>query len=138
MEFLEAEGIDPPTANPGVERVAYHDACHALVQGIREQPRALLRAIPGLEVVEVPQTDGCCGAAGLYALTQPDTSDELMRRTAEAIASTGVGVVTTANPGCVTQLAAGLRSIGREIEVVQPVELLDRAYAAEDRVPEPG
>ncbi len=133
MEFLQAEGIDPPAANPGVERVAYHDACHALVQGIREQPRALLRTVPGLEVVGIPGTEGCCGAAGLYALTQPDTSDELMRRTAEAIASAGVDLVVSANPGCTMQLSAGLRARGGGPEVLHPVELLDRAYAAEDR-----
>jgi glycolate oxidase iron-sulfur subunit len=109
-------------------RVAYHDACHALrAQHIREQPRALLRAIPGLEVVEVPSGDMCCGAAGLSNVLEPEQSAELRRRKAEAIASTGVAIVASANPGCTMQIAAGLRELGAEIEVVHPVELLDRA-----------
>jgi len=133
MAFLHDEGIEPPSANPGVERVAYHDACHALrVQAIREEPRELLRSIPGLDVVEIPEGDRCCGAAGLYAVTQPETADELQRRKVEAIASTGARVVASANPGCTMQLVAGLRAMGADVEVVHPVELLDRAYAAEE------
>lgn len=109
-------------------RVAYHDACHALrVQHIREQPRALLRAIPGLEIVEVPAGETCCGAAGLSNVLEPEQSAELRRRKAEAIASTGATIVASANPGCTMQIAAGLRELGAEIEVVHPVELLDRA-----------
>jgi glycolate oxidase iron-sulfur subunit len=132
IAFLHAEGIRPPSANPGVERVAYHDACHALrVQGIREEPRALLRSIPGLEVVEIADGDRCCGAAGLYAVTEPEMADELQRRKVGAIVSTGAGVVASANPGCTMQLVAGLRAIGADVEVLHPVEILDRAYAAE-------
>ncbi len=130
VEFLHEQGIEPPSAIPDVERVAYHDACHALrAQGIGEQPRALLRAIPGLEVVEIPGGDTCCGAAGLYTVLEPETADALMRAKAEAIASTGVRIVASANPGCTMQISAGLRAHGVEIEVVHPVELLDRAYA---------
>jgi len=109
-------------------RVAYHDACHALrAQHIREQPRALLRAIPGLEVVEVPGGDMCCGAAGLSNVLEPEQSAELRRRKAEAIVTTGAAIVASANPGCTMQIAAGLRELGAEVEVVHPVELLDRA-----------
>jgi glycolate oxidase iron-sulfur subunit len=111
-------------------RVAYHDACHALrAQHISEQPRSLLRDIPGLEVVEIPQGDVCCGAAGLYNVLEPQMSSELRRRKAEAIVSTGASIVASANPGCTMQLAAGLRELGAGIEVVHPVELLDRASA---------
>jgi glycolate oxidase iron-sulfur subunit len=132
VEFLNAEGIEAPGANPGVERVAYHDACHALrAQRIREEPRSVLRQIPGLEVVEIPQGDRCCGAAGLYNVLQPEMSSELRRLKADAIAGTGVGIVASANPGCTMQIAAGLRVLGAEVEVLHPIELLDRAYAAE-------
>lgn len=132
LAFLAEQDLEPPSANPGVERVAYHDACHALrVLHLRDQPRALLAAIPGVEVVDVPDGETCCGAAGLSVLTQPGTADALMRPKAEAIASTGASVVASANPGCTMQIAAGLRALGAEIEALHPIELLDRAYAAE-------
>jgi glycolate oxidase iron-sulfur subunit len=131
MELLAEHGVEPPTSGAGVDRVAYHDACHALrAQRLREQPRAVLRAIPGLEVVDLPGGDMCCGAAGLYNVLQPEMSSELRRRKAEAVAETGAGVVASANPGCTMQLAAGLREAGSPVDVVHPVELLDRAYAA--------
>jgi glycolate oxidase iron-sulfur subunit len=133
IEFLHDEGLSAiPTALPDT-RVAYHDACHALrAQGIREQPRALLRQISGVELVDVPNGDRCCGAAGLYNVTEPEMSARLMRERAEAVAGTGATVVASANPGCSMQLLAGLRAIGgdaRRIEVVHPVQLLDRALA---------
>ena len=132
LAFLSERDLEPPRANPGVERVAYHDACHALrVLHLRDQPRALLERIPGLEIVDIPDGETCCGAAGLSVVTQPQTADALMRSKAEAIASTGASVVASANPGCTMQIAAGLRALGAEVEVLHPVELLDRAYAAE-------
>ncbi len=136
MEFLHDEGTLPPAAGLGAglatTTVAYHDACHALrAQGIREQPRAVLRQVPGLDVVEIPNGDRCCGAAGLYNVLQPEMADELMRQKAEAIASTGATIVASANPGCTMQIVAGLRAIGKpDIEVVHPVELIDRADRA--------
>jgi glycolate oxidase iron-sulfur subunit len=135
MEFLHEEGVEPPSGGLGsgftTTRVAYHDACHALrAQGIREQPRAILRWIPGLELVEIPNGDRCCGAAGLYNVLQPEMSGELMRQKAEAIVSTGAAIVASANPGCTMQISAGLRAIGKDIEVLHPVEILDRAYRA--------
>jgi len=133
VAFLAEQGIEPPSANPGVEVVAYHDACHALrVLHLRDEPRALLARVPGLRIVDVPDGETCCGAAGLYAVTQPPMADALMRAKAEAIASTGASVVASANPGCTMQIAAGLRALGTAVEVLHPVELLDRAYAAED------
>jgi glycolate oxidase iron-sulfur subunit len=131
MAFLAEQGIEPPASGAGLERVAYHDACHALrAQGIREQPRAVLRAIPGVEVVDLAGGDLCCGAAGLYNVLEPAMSSELRSRKADAILETGAAVVATANPGCTMQLAAGLRERGSSVEVVHPVQLLDRAYAA--------
>jgi glycolate oxidase iron-sulfur subunit len=134
MDLLADKGFEPPTAGAGVERVAYHDACHALrVQKIREQPRSVLRTIPELEVVDVPNGDVCCGAAGLYSLVEPEMSSELRRRKAEAVVSTGAAVVASANPGCTMQIAAGVRELGADVRVVHPVELLDRAYQASER-----
>jgi glycolate dehydrogenase iron-sulfur subunit len=138
MELLHEQGVEAPTNGAAHERVAYHDACHALrVQRIKEQPRAILRSIPGVEVVEPQSGDVCCGAAGLYNVLEPAMSSELRRRKAEALASTGARVVASANPGCTMQIAAGLRELGTSAEVVHPVELLDRAYRAERSAPTP-
>jgi glycolate oxidase iron-sulfur subunit len=134
MELLADDGVEHPPAGADVERVAYHDACHALrVQKIHEQPRSVLRTIPGLEVVDVPNGDVCCGAAGLYSVVEPEMSSELRRRKAEAVVSTGAALVASANPGCTMQIAAGVRELGADVRVVHPVELLDRAYQASER-----
>jgi glycolate oxidase iron-sulfur subunit len=130
MEFLDEVGIEDPPHGAGVARAAYHDACHALrAQGIRAQPRAVLGRVPGLELVDLPGGDRCCGAAGLYNILEPEMSDELQRLKGDAIRRTGAPVVATANPGCAMQLAAGLLGRSPRIEVVHPAELLDRAYA---------
>jgi glycolate oxidase iron-sulfur subunit len=129
-EFLADEGLVAPHA-PLDATVAYHDACHALrAQGIKAQPRALLATIPGLSVVEVPDGDRCCGAAGIYNVTQPPRSAERARPTAPAPPATGATIVASANPGCSMQLAAHLRGLGHDVQVVHPVELLDRSEAA--------
>jgi glycolate oxidase iron-sulfur subunit len=136
MALLHEQGVQAPTHGAGLEQVAYHDACHALrAQAIKEQPRAVLRTIPGVEVVDPPSGDVCCGAAGLYNVLEPAMSSELRRRKAQALASTGAGIVASANPGCTMQIAAGLRELGAQAEVVHPVELLDRAYRAEGSAP---
>jgi glycolate oxidase iron-sulfur subunit len=132
MAFLHEEGLSGTTGSlPRPTRVAYHDACHALrAQGIRHQPRALLGGIVDLELVEIPNGDRCCGAAGIYNVTEPELSRALMREKVEAVASTGAAVVASANPGCTMQLAAGLAELGRgELRVVHPIELLDLAGA---------
>jgi glycolate oxidase iron-sulfur subunit len=136
MEFLDEQGVEPPVDGPAGEdpvRVAYHDACHALrAQRIREQPRAVLRRIPSVEIVEISDGDRCCGAAGLYNVLEPEMSDRLMEQKAASIAATDATIVASANPGCTMQIAAGLRNAGRRLEVLHPVELLDRAYAYAD------
>lgn len=133
MHLLHDQGLrEAPARNPGLARVAYHDACHALrVQHVRAEPRAILRTIPGLEVVDLPDSDLCCGAAGLYNVLEPEMSTELRQRKAEAVASTGGDVVASANPGCTMQIAAGLRALGSPMRVLHPIQILDRAYAAE-------
>jgi len=136
MEFLHDEVLAAEPGSLPPTRIAYHDACHAVrAQGIRAQPRAVLGRIPGVDLVEIPRGDRCCGAAGLYNMTEPEMSGRLMRDKAEAVASTGASVVASANPGCSMQLAAGLIMLegdARRIEVVHPIELLDRAYGAAD------
>jgi glycolate oxidase iron-sulfur subunit len=131
MAFLFEEGIRGDAGSLSEPtRVAYHDACHALrAQGIRVQPRTLLGAIDGIELVEIPDGDRCCGAAGIYNVTEPEMSSRLMREKAEAVVGTGAAVVASGNPGCTIQLTAGLRVLGSSIRVVHPIELLDRAQA---------
>jgi len=110
-------------------RVAYHDACHlAHGQGVRSQPRELLRAVPGLELVELTDGELCCGSAGTYNLTEPEMSERLGSRKADAVLASGADMVAAGNPGCILQIRAALRLRGRELPVVHPVELLARAH----------
>ena len=92
MEFLADFGLVEMPSNPLADgRVAYHDACHALrAQGIKQQPRDVLRQIPGVEIVEIANGDRCCGAAGLYNVLEPEMSGRLMREKADAVRDTGV------------------------------------------------
>jgi glycolate oxidase iron-sulfur subunit len=115
----------PPT------RVVYQDACHLNhAQGVAAQPRALLRAIPGVELVEIEDAGTCCGSAGIYNLVQPRTARELGERKARAILAAEPDVVATANPGCAVQLQAALRRLGRrDVPIVHPVELVAEAVA---------
>ena len=104
-------------------RAAYHDACHlAHAQGVRAQPRALLRTIPGLELVEPAEWEVCCGSAGIYNLLQPEAAAELGRRKAANLAATKADAVVAGNPGCTLQIAAHLE---RPVPVYHPMELLD-------------
>jgi glycolate oxidase iron-sulfur subunit len=111
--------------------VTYHDACH-LVHGqrIRTEPRTLLQRIPGLRLVELGESDLCCGSAGVYNLQQPDIADRLLDRKVARIAETGARIVAAGNPGCLLQIAKGCRERGMEVEVVHPVELLARSVSA--------
>ncbi len=126
MELLASRPLATPEHGAGVDRVAYHDACHALrAQGIHRAPREVLAAIPGLRVSDLPGNDRCCGAAGIYNVLEPAMSGALRDDKADAIRASGASVVATANPGCAMQLAAA-----SDAEIVHPVELLDRAYSA--------
>jgi len=112
--------------------VTYHDPCHVVHgQKIRTAPRALLAQIPGLRVVDLPESDWCCGSAGIYNLTQPEMASRLLRRKVRHVLGTGVSAVVTANPGCILQIQAGLRAQGHEAPVLHLVEILDRAYSSE-------
>jgi len=113
-------------------RVTYQDPCHlAHAQGIRAEPRALLSKVRGLELVEMAGADVCCGSAGYYNLAQPEYADRLLEPKIDAILATRPDAVVTGNPGCMLQLAAGLRSRDRtDIGVLHVVEVLDRALSA--------
>jgi glycolate oxidase iron-sulfur subunit len=120
-------------------RVTYHDPCHlGHGQKVRSQPRALLRAVPGLEVVELAEADMCCGSAGTYNVTEPAMARRLLARKVGHLEATRAEAVVTANPGCILQLAAGLRSAGVPMRVLHVVELLDQAYAAAEAGGAPG
>jgi glycolate oxidase iron-sulfur subunit len=127
-EFLMTLGPVPPR-NAVPLKVTYHDACHLCHgQQIRTQPRALLAMIPGLELVPLEETEICCGAAGTYNLSQPEMSERLGRRKMDHIEATGASVVATGNVGCILQIARKVKERGKPIDVVHPVDLLDRAY----------
>ena len=121
--------LDLPVETGALGAVAMHDACHHLNgQGIAAQPRALLEAAGG-EVCELADGGRCCGAAGLYSVTQPEQSARLRRLKAEAIVATGAPVVAVANPGCAMQIAAGLAEIEAPVRVAHPVELVGTGRA---------
>jgi glycolate oxidase iron-sulfur subunit len=127
-EFLDDLGIIEPKGR--VELTAtYHDACHlAHAQKIREAPRRLLSKIPGLVLKELPETDICCGAAGTYNLTEPEMAQRLSERKMRNILSTGATTVVTANAGCLLQIGREARLQGQRLEIVHPLDLLDRSY----------
>ncbi len=110
-------------------RVTYQDACHlAHGQKITAAPRDLIRQIPGIELVEMAESDTCCGSAGVYNLTQFDLSMQLLQRKLDTIAATKADLLVAANPGCIIQLLYGVRERGLRLEVLHPIDLLDRAY----------
>ncbi len=127
-EFLATTPLRGPL-EPVPMTVTYHDPCHVVHgQKIRSAPRQLLAQLPGLRVVELPESDWCCGSAGIYNLTQPDMAARLLRRKVRHVTSTGAEAVVTANPGCILQIEQGLREAGSAVKVLHLVELLDRAY----------
>jgi glycolate oxidase iron-sulfur subunit len=107
-------------------RVAFQDSCHLLhAQRVQLQPRELLRSIPGLDLAEPAEQAICCGSAGIYNLAQPAAAAELGARKAQSVAATGADVYASANPGCLVQVSAALRSTGHALPALHPVELLD-------------
>ncbi len=129
-EYLAALDL-PPRLGRLAARMTYQDACHlAHAQGIRRHPRDLLRRIEGLELVEMAHADMCCGSAGTYNVMQPDYADALQAQKVDAVLATGASAVVSANPGCMLQIAAGLRARGRDVAVLHVVEVLDRAMSS--------
>jgi glycolate oxidase iron-sulfur subunit len=128
--FLQRLGLrTPPPAAQVPRRVVYHDACHlANAQGVRAEPRALLRAIPGVEVIELTDAHLCCGSAGTYNLDQPDIAAALGEKKARAVIASGAEVVASGNIGCLTQLSAHLSRLGSPIKVRHTFQILRDAY----------
>jgi len=127
-EFLDQLGIKPPTG-PMPIVATYHDACHlGHAQGITAAPRRLMAQIPALELVDLRESDLCCGAAGTYNLAEPEMSGRLARRKLDRILETGTRTVATANAGCILQITREARRRGQPLRVVHPMVLLDESY----------
>ncbi|MGZ3499086.1 MAG: (Fe-S)-binding protein [Vulcanimicrobiaceae bacterium] len=126
-EFVAS--IEPRAPRGRIDkRIAYHDACHlSHAQGIREQPRDLLRGIPGVDLVEIPEGDQCCGSAGTYNLLEPESAREIGDRKVENVLATNAELIASANPGCTLQIQSRLRARGKAIDAAHPIELLDLA-----------
>ncbi|MDA8133018.1 MAG: (Fe-S)-binding protein [Desulfobacteraceae bacterium] len=112
-------------------KATFHDSCHiAHSQGIRREPRDLVRLIPGLEFVEMENADACCGSAGTYNIGKPEMADLILNRKLEAIRATGADVVVTGNPGCLLQLKKGLADHLPRVKTLHLTELLARSMDA--------
>ena len=123
-EFLAGMELRRPAPLDKI-KVTYHDSCHlAHGQKVTQQPRAIIDLIPGVERVDLPESDWCCGSAGVYSITQPEQSGLLLDRKVEHIRSTGAAILLTANPGCHLQIANALP----ELKVMHPISLLAQAY----------
>lgn len=128
-ELLVELGLEGSTGEIN-KRVTYQESCHlAHAQRVKEQPRTLLRSIPGLELVEMSGSDRCCGAAGVYQMVQREMSSQLLDSKMRDMVLTGADMLVTANPGCMMQLDLGLKRWGLDGRAYHIVELLDWAYA---------
>ena len=136
-ELLVREGFEAPGGELPL-RATYHDPCHlARGQGVRDQPREILRSIPGLEFVEMEESDRCCGGAGLFFALFPNLSIEIGRFKAEAAKAVGAEVLATWCPSCMMQLSDIVRRTGTKIAVRHVLELLSASYAIYDGLSEP-
>ena len=127
--FLARLGLREAPKGGGTAKVAYHDACHlANAQGVREEPRKLLRAIPGAQLCELANAHLCCGSAGTYNLDQPETAESLGAQKAKAVIATGATVVASGNIGCLTQLKAHLAKQQSPVRVRHTMQVLRDAY----------
>ena len=128
-EWLNEIGIQRPANNAPVQVVTYHESCHlAHGQKITAQPRLLLKLIPNLQLVELPESLWCCGSAGIYNIVQPEMANQLLDRKLKHIQSTGAHIVANGNPGCLLQLINGAKLKGLNLRVVHPITLLAEAY----------
>lgn len=134
-EWLDEIGVAVPSIpNPEPQCVTYHEACHLCHgQKITRQPRNVLKAIPGLELRELPESNWCCGSAGIYNIVQPEMAGELLERKVGKIRETGATTVATGNPGCLLQIQNGVRQAEIPARVVHPVSLLAEAYRKESQ-----
>lgn len=131
-EFLMSIPLEKPSGRIEA-RVTYHDPCHLRRgQGVWKQPRALLQMIDGVEFIELPEADGCCGLAGTQLITHYETSIKVLKRKTDNLASTQADYVASGCPACQMQLKMGVQRGGLDVQVVHPVEMLDRAYRSGD------
>ncbi len=134
-EFLAGIGLIGKLAPLNVT-LTYQDPCHlAHGQRVRNQPRILLQAIPGLKLVEMDGSDRCCGSAGIYNITHPDMSQHLLKEKMQSIGATKAEAVVAPNPGCMLQLRYGAQQYGPAIKVHHLMDLLDRAYCEAENSP---
>jgi glycolate oxidase iron-sulfur subunit len=127
--FLAQLGFAPPPPLPAPLKVAYHDACHlAHAQKVTDPPRRLLRAIPNLTLLEIPEGEICCGSAGTYNLEQPEIAATLGARKAANVTSTGAEAVAAGNIGCIVQMRTYLKGVTPAIRVLHTMEVLEMAY----------
>jgi glycolate oxidase iron-sulfur subunit len=114
------------------KKITYQDSCHlSNAQGIRRQPRDLIKCIKGVEFVEMPGSEICCGAGGTYMITEPEMSDKVLSSKISNIRNMGVDIVATANPGCFMQLESGVKREGLNVEIKYVTDLLSEAYMKE-------
>lgn len=133
-ELLALTGPKPGAPLPVDLTVTYDAPCHLQhAQRVTRQPLAVLAAIPGLRLVPLPDSDQCCGSAGIYNLVEPETSERVLDAKLDRISTTGAQLVATGNPGCMMQIGAGLRLRGSRARTIHPVDLLDASYAAMTR-----
>jgi len=128
--FLTRLGLSEAPPGPGrPQRIAYHDACHLVnAQNVRREPRDLLRAIPGVQLCELPDAHLCCGSAGSYNLDQPQIAASLVEKKARAVLATGAEVLASGNIGCLTQLRAHFAKLGSKLPVRHTIQVLRDAY----------
>ncbi|MCX7993023.1 MAG: (Fe-S)-binding protein [Fimbriimonadales bacterium] len=129
-ELLYESDLPEPKRNDSL-CITYHDACHLLHgQGIRQQPRELLKRLPSVKLIEMDGSDLCCGSAGIYNLLQPTLARDALQRKVKNIRDTGATIVASANPGCTLWIQQGIQESDAPIEVLHPVEILAKAYDA--------
>ncbi|HZC83600.1 MAG TPA: heterodisulfide reductase-related iron-sulfur binding cluster, partial [Rubrobacter sp.] len=130
-EFLQELGT-VAERHPLPITAAYHDACHlGHAQGVRQQPRQVLKEIPGMEIKEIQEAEVCCGSAGIYNMIEPEPAAELGERKANNILKTGAQLIITSNPGCTLQLQASLKKLGHDIPIAHPAAVLDASIRGE-------
>jgi glycolate oxidase iron-sulfur subunit len=136
-EFLAELGLQSTNQlKPLPATVTYQDPCHlAHAQKIRSAPRDLLRAIPGVRLIEMARADQCCGSAGIYNIVQPDIAARVLEEKMDTVEATGAAVIATANPGCILQLRAGVANRRTHQRVAHVIELLDEAYGGAGDMP---
>jgi glycolate oxidase iron-sulfur subunit len=129
-EFLVSIELNPQMGEIS-QTVTYHDACHLLHgQKIKQPPRQLLQSIPGITMVNLKESDWCCGSAGIYNITNQEMGQELLERKMNNVEATHADIIATGNPGCIMQIAMGVRRRNLPMRVVHPLQLLDEAYKA--------